>query len=325
MRNSLCLILMLLPAGLAFSQKLDSVNLSKPKHAADSLEQKANERLNTYQSPLDSLNSLANLTRFKDSLKIQSWSDSLKGRINAKFSAKGISRSIDSLQSLSTPPQRLSYFSDSLVRRKETLVAEVNNKQADLQKRVSSRYDRWAQSVRGKFNLDSTGVAVSKIPGANLPTIADPLQGVPKTIPGISVKPDANVPALPGAELPASPGLNTSDFAALGMSSELTAVGGDLAIPSTDQLNGLNKSLPSMPDPLKEISGKAAELKAIKQDPGVAVEGAVGGLADVNAATQQLQQGEQLLQNNEALQLAEQMKNPDAVPETLQREALNPV
>lgn len=271
----------------------------------------------------DSLHSLVNVNRFKDSLKIVGWSDSLRQKVSMKFSAPNISKMMDSLRRSGMPAKQVEQTSDSLIRRKEALLSEVNAKQGALHKRVAGRYDGWLIGARQKLNLDSSGVKIPDAPGVNgLPNLADPLR-LPQSNSVVTDGLGAGIPQIPSSNQSVVPGLQTEDFSSLEISKELTAIGGAFSIPSTDQLAQMDKSIPSMPNPLGEISGKTEELKAIRKDPSVAAENAVGQLAEVSSATNELQQAEQLTKQNEALQTAEQMKDPAGMQEVAQKQALN--
>ncbi len=128
-------------------------------------------------------------------------------------------------------------------------------------------------------------------------------------VPGIK-PPSSSLPEVPGI-----PALNTGDFSSLGLTDDLSAVGGGLALPSNDQLAGWNADLPSMPDPKKELNGQLAEVKALTTDPRAATEKAVGQLGELNDVTKALSEADKLKEQNEALKLAEQMKNPEGLKE----------
>ncbi len=314
--RALLLVLALL-SGVVYAQKVDTLNKSR-----EVLQQSVIQEAQSSQRKLDSIQNFTSIHRFRDSLKITSWSDSLRRKVEDRFSPQQITNKLDSLKGLNISTDRVTHFSDSLLRRKAGLLSEVTTKQHTLQSKVTARYDGWMKGVREKFNLDSAGIKTPSID----PAVGDPLQklNLPNTakLPQGSV-PGANLPSGSMATLPAMPSLNTEDFSSLGLSQDLTTVGGDIAIPSMDQLGGMEKNLPAMPDPMKEITGKAGEFKAITKDPGAAAEATVSKISDVNSATQQLKDAEQLTQNNEALQAGEQLKDPEGAKEVFQRQAFD--
>lgn len=311
------LSVMLLSA-FGYAQQLDTAALYKASKSRDTLQEelskKATRTQEKYRDKLDSLETLANLNRFTDSLKITGWSDSLRHKIEGRFAAPRIARQLDSLRSLNISADRITHFSDSLFRKKDGLLGEVGVKQGVLQKKITTRYDGWMKGIKEKFNLDSAGI---KPPSLD-PAIQNPLKSV--------TLPNANLPntgKIPGMDLPSTtlpqmpdvPTLNTEDFTSLGLSEDLTAVGGSLAVPSSDQLAGMSTNLPSMPDPMREVNSQLADVKALTSDPGAAAEKAAGQLSEVSAATKALSDAEKLKEQSEALKLAEQMKNPDALKE----------
>lgn len=261
----------------------------------------------TFNKHIDSIQALASVSRYRDSLKIVGWSDSLRRRIEVSYSSK-LNRQLDSLRSLNVPAEGIANFSDSLLSRKASLFVEVTAKQGSLQKKVSDRYDTWMKTVIGKHNLDSAGVRAK-----SLPAVADPLQNLRQP----TIPPTATVIAgsnLPSGSLPAVPGMPTLgsiDFSSLELSPELSKAGGDLAVPSAEQLSNWDKNLPYMPDPMKQANDQLAEIRALKADPGAATEKVVGESKEVTEATKALNDAGKLKEQNEALKMAEQMKSPE--------------
>ena len=314
-------VLLLVTASHA--QELDTVSIGRLGSAKDSAQsiliQKTALAQRHQAGKLDSLKALANVNRFTDSLKINGWSDSLRRKIEGRFSPQGITRKLDSLRSFNLSADRITNFSDSLLRKKEGLLGEVGGKQQALQKKVAGRYDTWLKGVRDKFNLDSAGIK----PPVLDPTLTDPIKGliVPNTalpnstLPNTGIVPAANLPSGSLPELPGIPALNTGDFSSLGLTDDLSAVGGGLALPSNYQLAGWNANMPSMPDPKKALNGQLAEVKTLTTDPGAVAEKAVRQLGELNDVTKALSEADKLKEQNEALKLAEQMKNPEGLKE----------
>ena len=300
------------------AQELDTASIGRLGSVKDSVQsiliQKTALAQRHQAGKLDSLQALANVSRFTDSLKINGWSDSLRRKIEGRFSPQRITRKLDSLRSFNLSADRITNFSDSLLRKKEGLLGEVGGKQQALQKKIAGRYDTWLKGVRDKFNLDSAGIK----PPVLDPTLTDPIKGliIPNsTLPNTSSIPVTNLPSGLLPEVPGIPALNTGDFSSLGLTDDLSAVGGSLAVPSNDQLAGWNASMPSMPDPKKTFNGQLAEVKALTTDPGAVVEKAVGQLGEMNDVTKAMSEADKLKEQNEALKLAEQMRNPEALKE----------
>ena len=287
-------------------------------HSGDSI---ANRKQQQVASGVDSILRNASVRHFSDSLKILSWSDSLRRKVNGKFSPALLTRKTDSLRSLKIPSERITHFSDSMLAKQDLLLDEIGIKRRALQERVSSRYDDWMAKAQGRLNLDSAGV---KVPSLDR-TISDPLQKVNVPSPTI---PQTGVPVvkLPNAsipDIPEMPGLATNDFSSMGISDDLAKVGGNVAVPSTEMLGNWEKSLPAMPDVMKEVNGKVGEVSALTKDPGGAAEKAIGQVSEVSDATNGLNDASKLKEQNEALKLAEQMKDPNAAKEMVQKEAIN--
>jgi len=306
-RPGLLLAVLLLPA-ITLAQEINT--LSAAKEAKDSLQQVSLRLLpgqTKNQDILDSLQSFADIARLKDSLKITRWSDSLRRKIDVQFSSQQIERKLDSLRFLNIPTDRISRYSDSLMQKREVLHGEVNEKQQRLRNKVSHRYDDWMKGIREEFNLDSAGIKLGDpLKKLNLPNSSVPSQG---SSPG-SILSSGSMTTVPGM-----PSLNTEDFSSLGLSKDLTGIGGDLAIPNMDQLSGMDKNLPSIPDPMKDVNGHLEEVKALTRDPGVAAEKAAGQIAEVSDATKALSEAEKLKEQNEALKMAEQINDPNALKE----------
>ncbi len=275
---------------------------------ADSLLQRIDHQGKTL---LDSINSIASINRYRDSLRILVWSDSLRQRVNLRYDSRAIASIVDSLRRIRIPHLSITHSTDSLVRVRETFLKEVSEKQRTLQESVLGRYTRWSESIRSRFNLDSAGARPPGLPsGANAVTLPDPALAGGTQAPGTSV------------DLPQIPSLQTEDFSGLGVSPELKAVGGDLALPNAQQLSALDSYLPEMPDPMKEINGQIAGAKAFKDNPGDAVEKTATNIAEVKQATSALKEAEAMKQQSEALNVAGEL-NSGEDGAALRKEAMN--
>jgi hypothetical protein len=296
----------------AYAQAPDTLVVKKVGEVSDTARKALNlqtsSALKRYSTAKDSLRALVKTSRFTDSMKIERWSGDLRGKIEARFSERRLSKSLDSLRTLNVPSARITHFSDSLTRKKAALLNEVGGKQKVLRQRVTERYKVWTERARPAFNLDSAGVRPPNLdPSIRNPLTTLELPNVPQPtstpIPGASPLP------APGIESPAMPGLTTGDFASLGLSEDLTAIGGNLAIPDSDQLASMSSGISTLPN------GSMPDVKALTSDPGAMVQKAVGEVKPVAEATQKLNEAENLKQQNEAMKMAEDMKNPDALKE----------
>lgn len=291
----------------SIAQTPDTIQVKAPA-GLDSINALANKKLSHLKSRQDSLLSLASASRLKDSLKVEEWTSELQARITQKFSGVSATKHIDSLRSIGVPPNRIKRYTDSLGNKQTDLLREVDEKRKSLHSKVTTRSNAWITSVRRKVKLDSFKLTTPQgLPNANGGQPNLPAAGIPDLN-----LPDANVPSL-----------GSADFSALEISSDLKAVGGDMAVPSTATLQALELKIPSVPDPMKEVSSGMTELKALKENPGATAEKAVEQISEVGAATQQLQDAQQLTQGNEAMQAADQLKNSEDAKQLIQREAVN--
>ncbi len=248
----------------------------------------------------DSLNSLASLSRFRDSLTINAWSDSLRAKVRDRFSMNQLDRFADSLRSLRVPEPLIARSADSLLRQKTSLLEEVGEKQLGLQQMVSARYQTWTTSLRRKYNLDSAG---AKLPNADFGTSA-------------FTPPGTDLPSMHSDQptgLPHLPALESSDFGSLSVSPGLSAIGGPLTIPSAPQLGEWQKELPTMPDAMGEL--QVMSYKDLASDPSDAIEKGVTQIGEADNATKQLAEAEKVKEQAEVLKAAEQLKDPASVKE----------
>jgi len=259
---------------------------------------------------LDSLTNLVSVARWRDSLKVTRWSNTLRSRIEERFSLANVSGYGDSLRSIGISESTVMQKTDSLVHRKATLLTEVADKQAGLQENVNTRYDAWADGFRRKFNLDSAGV---RLPGPEV-------QGLSQSS---SIKAPNNRLGANIQDIPAMPTLETTDFSSLGISPELKSVGGTITIPSTEQLGDWQESLPAIPDPGGLVNDQLGSIKSITKDPGATAEKAVSEMADLNEAAKTIKEADQLKTNNEMLKSAEQLKDPKASLADGKQQAIN--
>jgi len=258
---------------------------------------------------VDSIFAASRLSRWRDSISVSTWSTGLSKKIEYRFSNERITRFRDSLSRQGLPETSIANRTDSLLRQRESLLSEVSQKQNELQKRVSSRYEEWTKSLRRKFNLDSAGAQLPATGTPNLPQLPNAER---------STLPRTSIP-----EVPKIPALETSDFSSLGLTKELTSVCGSLAIPSTDQLGEWKKSVPVMPKPEGMVNDQLGTLKSLTKDPGATAKKAVSEMADMNEATKELKEAEQLKTNNEVLKSAEQLKDPKASLADGKQQAIN--
>ena len=314
------LIFVIFLSGSAWSQS--------PNFNVDSLKEKIKptiDSLKGFQKPslphsFDSLHEYTNLNRFKDSLKIITWADSMTMKVNTHFAKdqRYLSQKIDSLEHLKIPTARYQQKVDSLVGKKDALVAEINSKQKSLEQKVTHRYTEWEKSTRSKLKLDSMGIKA----GVRIPGMKDLSKDIGK-IPGVPRgQPNLGQQNISGSALPA---LNSKDFSDLGLSKDLAGVGGKTSLPSTSQLNQWEQNISGLTDPIKNVKGKLSEAGAMAKDPSKAAENAMGQIKEVNELNGQISKSGKLMKDNEALQLADKMKNPEAMQAEIKEKGFSQV
>jgi hypothetical protein len=251
--------------------------------------------MSRYNGRTDSLLALGSLNKLRDSLVITRWADNLSLLIDSRFSSDALTRSADSMRRFRVPEPTILHRTESLLRKKALLLAEVKENQVALQAKVNSRFVNWSESVRRRLNLDSARVGVPNfgvtssrpfVPGTNLPGISG--QGMP--------------------EIPSVPSLEIDDFSSLGVSPELSAAGGDLVIPTVSHLADLRKAVPSLHDPLGDAGKQIEVAKELIASPADIAEKAASNVQGVNDAAQRLNEAEQMKQR---IETAEQLKDPE--------------
>ncbi len=298
-------------------------------YSVDSLRQKIRptiDSLKGFQKPsllhsYDSLHEYVNLNRFKDSLKIITWADSMTMKVNTHVTKDQLflSQKIDSLQKLKIPTTRYQQKIDSLIGKKDALIVEINSKQKDLEQKVTHRYTEWEKSIRSKLKLDSLGINA----GVNIPGMKDLRKDV-GNIPGVAQgQPNLGKQNMSG--VPALPALNSKDFSDLGLSKDLTGIGGKTALPSTSQLSQWEQNISGFTNPIKSVKGKLNEAGAMVKDPSKAAESAVGQIKEVNELHGQMGKADKLMKDNEALHLADKMKNHEAMQQEIKEKGFSQV
>ncbi len=330
---------------------------------AESIQSKAQSKLGSlanspWQKKLDSLHSLGSLEKYKDSLKVLGWADSLKQKVNTTFSSRqdALQSKVDSLLVRNQPTAFVQRRIDSLQNKQQALLGEISAKQNQLQQKVNARYQKWGSRLDSlglktptfaNPNIPSVDKANSQLnslttklptapnikhPNASLPNSAIPATSLPNvslpntTLPNTSL-PNTSIPntTIPNTSLPntALPSLNTSDFANLNLSKDLNNVGGKLSVPGTDQLKQWNDQLKNVASPLKDATGKLNEAKGALKDPGKAAEEAANQLKDLNAISKEMGNADKLMKDNEAMKTAEAMKDPEKMKEEVAKKAID--
>ncbi|MFM7857443.1 MAG: hypothetical protein ACKO96_37360, partial [Flammeovirgaceae bacterium] len=307
------------------NEKVDSVSTSI-RSAVDSLQadatiQQVDSLQDSWEKKIDSVKNIGNINHYIDSLKVVGWADSLRASVVSSFSRKqnAIYKQVDSLLVRNQPTQLLQNKTDSLSKKQQLLLGEIDQKQKQLQQKLNARFQKWS----GK--LDSLKL---KTPGVNakLPRVdnaGNQLNSLSSKLPSVSTTnlklPDATH-QLPNAQLP---GLNTTDFASLNLSKDLSGVGGNLSVPNADQLNVWDKQMKDITEPLGDVKSRMGEMNSALKDPGKAAEEASKQLKEVSTLGKEMGDADKLLKENEAMKTAEMMKDPNAMKEELAEKAID--
>lgn len=323
------------------------ISFSQAHQQADSIRNKAHAKLDSlvstpWQKKLDSLHNIGDLEKYKDSLKVVAWADSLKQQVSTTFDNKqnALQSKVDSLLVRNQPTTFIQRKIDSLQNKQQALLSEISAKQDQLQEKLNTRYKKWG----GK--LDSLGLktpteAFAKVDGINTNISGIGTNSQLNTLnPKLPIAPNVNLPSAslpntptfagasvgaPNALVPNAPipSLNTNDFAGLNLSKDLKNVGGKLSVPGTEQMKQWNDQLKNVSDPLKDATGKLNDAKGALKDPGQAAEEAAKQLKEVNALGKEMSNADKLMKDNEALKTAEMMKDPEKMKEEAAKQAVD--
>ncbi|MCA6396297.1 MAG: hypothetical protein IM606_14020, partial [Cytophagales bacterium] len=338
MKKSTTIFLLLLLAQIAFSQA---------HQQADSIRNKAQAKLDSlvntpWQKKLDSLHNIGDLEKYKDSLKVVAWADSLKQKVSTTFANKqnALQSKVDSLLVRNQPPTFVQRKIDSLQNKQQALLNEISAKQNQLQEKLNTRYKKWGRKL-DSLGLKTPTEAFAKVDGINTNISSIGTNGQLNTLnPKLPIAPNVNFPSAslpntptfakasvgaPNASMPNAPipSLNSNDFANLNLSKDLSNVGGKLSVPGTEQMKQWNDQLKNVSDPLKDATGKLNDAKDALKDPGKAAEEATKQLKDVNALGKEMSNAEKLMKDNEALKTAEMMKDPEKMKEEAAKQAVD--
>lgn len=243
---------------------------------------------------LDSVTAIAFTNWMTDSLKVTTWSDSLRTLVNLRYGPKRVEEQVDSLTNRGVTRQSIDSLRDSLNKKNIALLAEINGQQSSIQKKLTGRYNAWLGKALGKSKLDSAGPQSAALSSSTrLPSN------------------QAEIPQAPGE----FPSLNSADFGALELSPDLKQVAGEYAIPSTQQLGSMNIQIPNKGTLTKPYDNQIGEIKNGLKDPGRTAEDRVGQLAGVDEINKQAGTANEL-KNNEAMQVVDQLKGADS-PEAI--------
>lgn len=258
----------------------------------------------------DSLSNLADKQLITDSLTTISWRDSIHTKIVTRFNLDSISylKKIDSLKHLQLPTTKYTQKLDSLISKKNNLVNEVQHKQNEFISKSKTQIETWKTKVGEKLGIkDLPSTNEVKLPQTDLPAVPDlnlPASsdiGIPTT--GIS---DLQVPEIPQ--------LSTPDFENIDLSPDLSKINESVSLDKIEGLGDVQEQLGA--------AGKAMEdVSALTTDTDKALESSVSKVAEVGAVKEELNAADEL-KNNEFMEKAEMMKDPEALQEQAEEQVI---
>ena len=248
-----------------------------------------------------------------DSIHVIAWSDSLRTKVQARFDVDSLNLShrIDSLRNIDLPTNSLQEKLDSLVAKKDGLLNEVESRKQSLMTKSREPIMTWRDKAREKVGV--TGVAdLPNVPGGGVPDI---------DIPGV---PDVNVPDLPDVNLntdqlaelglPEIPALDIEELHSLDLSPELSSINESIRLPEFDQVSDIQEYLGKGNEALSTVS-------QLQTNTDVVVEQSLQKVDGVGEVQEQLQLAEGV-HDNEFMEAAEKMKDPEAMKEEVKQKVV---
>ena len=272
--------------------------------------------LNAGAQSLWSIDSLDHSIRTRlaiDSIGVIAWSDSLRTKVKAQFDLDSLNliHHIDSLRNIDLPINSLQQNLDSLVAKKDALLKEVDVKREILMTRSRERIIAWRDKVREKLGV--TGVPdLPNVPGGSVPDL---------NVPGA---PDVNMPDLPDVNLnmdqlaelglPEMPALDVAELKNLDLSPELASINESIRLPEFDQMDDVQEYLGKGNEALSTVSQLQANTDAV-------VEQSIQKIDGASEVQEQLQLAEGV-QDNEFMDAAQKMKDPEAMKEEVKQKVV---
>lgn len=256
----------------------------------------------------DSITSLAYLNRLNDSIKVITWADSMRYKIDAKYNRQvaKIKRKMDSLRGFSLPTSQLQNSFDRIQKKQTAMLNEVKEKQSALQTKVLKRYSDWEASVRSKLKLDSFGI---KMPNTRLPGLPNgqvPMTNLKVSGPKLNLPLNSNLPGIPPM-----PVLGQQDFSSLKMSKEMKKIGGSLSLPNTTQLTQWESQVPALKE-LNSLKVASTSYENILKNPTDETEKAIMTLSETSLVNKELSMTGGM-KSNEAVQIAGSIKDRESM------------
>ena len=267
-------------------------------------------------SVLDSLVSLSQTQYLLDSLKLSAWSDSLKSRIGVvhRMDSLDLASKIDSLRTLDLPTLPYVQKLDSLLAKKDALIQEVETKKHEVLTQTRTKLETWRNKVAEKLGLDK--IASPNVPGVNLPgsELTDKVPDLPQM--GIPNLPDTDFPQMDFANLdiPEMPELSIPELQNLDLSPDLTSISESVKLPEFDKLQGIQSHLGKGEEALSTVSSLTTDTDGV-------INASVDRIAEVGEVKEQLQLAEGI-QDNEFMEAAQKMKDPEALKEEVKQQAV---
>ena len=246
------------------------------------------------QTVFDSLHELSSRQWLQDSLSVLAWGDSVRSGVNGKATSTitALNQKIDSLSRLQLPTGKLQGKIDSINRKKDQLLGEVDNKQEELLGGTKKKLNDWQARIRSKLGLKMNDInsATTDLGGKPVGDLNLPTNNL--NLPGNALQ-DVNLP-LKDLNLTAEdlkiPGLEAVDFQNLDLPTDLSGISQSLPFSSIDGLQEWQGKI-------TDITGQVPSLEGIKSNPDKILETAATNIAPINDAqkvlnTNALEQGE---------------------------------
>jgi hypothetical protein len=234
-------------------------------------------KLERYHQKIDSLNKLTQLKFSTDSLKLESWSDSLRNRVQQKFNRDSLG-----VRNVGAPAQALQHKYDSLRQQQDKLLAEVESKKTELLTRHKEKLEGWRDKVQ-------QGMGGHGING-NIPDVNTSTLRVGENI-----------------SLPEMSSLNAAQLTNVNLSPDLAALNKTISFDGIERISAVTEKLNGFQD-------EVGALKNIGTNPDQALETTLSKVEEVGAIKEELGAVEQL-KSNEAVEMAEKLKDPAALKE----------
>jgi hypothetical protein len=210
------------------------------------------------------------------------------------------------------------------------LISEVNSRKDALLSKTKHKLQEWQSKVRGKLGMDNLrGLLPSDpLPGevqnltGKVTDVQAKLSNLDQQVPGIADLnvPGTGLPQIPNADLgsldlPPMPELSIPEMKNADFSPDLSAINEKINFDGLDKLDGIKEKLGGGTEQIDA-------LKNISSDPDKAIGTTLDNVKQVGALKEELA-GVDALKNNEFMETAEMLKNPETIKTEVVQKAVN--